>query len=172
MPDSDNLSQAFEHYRDASQRFEYFVLGVSVALVAYAGQTLPPQRIGLNAYTLEIIGILLIISAIVISFKRLEKLIFGLQINLHLIDSRESRGLLAKAFIEGGNRMASERGELWKPEDMKKQVDEYDKIIPDCEKTIAEVNVVAGRLYRWRNWLLICGFVALFFGRILEAYVN
>ena len=125
MADPQNSRQAFEHYRDASQRLEYFIVGISVALVAYAGQTLAPQRIGLNAYTLEVFGILLIISAIVISFKRLEKIIFGLQMNFHLIEYRDGRGLLAKTFIEGGNRIAPERGELWKPEDMKKQIEEY-----------------------------------------------
>jgi hypothetical protein len=170
MADGGNSRTAFEHYRDASQRFEYFILGISLALVAYAGQTLAPQRLGLNAYTLEVIGILVIISAIVISFKRLEKIISGLQMNFHLVDSREGRGLLAKAFIEGGNRIAPERGELWKPQDMKKQIEEYDKIIPECEKMIDEVNAIAAQLYRWRNWLLTCGFLALLFGRILEAY--
>jgi len=164
--------QAFEHYRDASQRFEYFVLGVSVALIAYAGQALIPRKIGVSAYTLEIIGILLIIVAVVISFKRLEKLIFGLQITVRLVDAQEHRALLAKVFIEGGNRHDLGRGELWKPGDMKQQIEEYDKIIPHYEKTIEEINVVAFRFYRWRNWLLICGFVTLFAGRILEPYLN
>src|SRR6266480_2363336 len=101
MAHNENYRQIFEHYRDASQRFEYFVLGVLVALVAYAGQALSPQKIGLNAYSLEIAGLLLIIAAIVLTFKRLEKLIFGLQIHLVLVESRERRGLLAKALIEG-----------------------------------------------------------------------
>src|SRR5205814_8399274 len=30
---------AYEHYRESEQRFEYFILGLSVALVAYVGQT-------------------------------------------------------------------------------------------------------------------------------------
>ena len=164
--------QAFEHYRDASQRFEYFILGVSVALIAYAGQALHPQKIGATAYAAEIMGILLIIAAVLISFKRLEKLIFGLQMTVRLVDSQEHQALLAKGFIEGGNRQDLGRGELWKPDDMKKQIDEYDKIIPDYEKTIEDVNVTAFRLYRWRNRLLMCGFGTLFVGRILEPYFN
>jgi hypothetical protein len=61
---TDGRTQAFENYRDASQRFEYFILGVSIALIAYASQALTLQRIGANAYTVEITGILLIIAAV------------------------------------------------------------------------------------------------------------
>ena len=165
-------TQAFEHYRDASQRFEYFILGVSIALIAYAGQALIPQKIGPNAYTVETSGILLVIAAVLISLKRLEKLICGLQITVRLVDSQDHRALLARAFIEGGDRSDFGRGELWKPDDMKKQIEEYDKIIPHYEKTIEEINVVVFRLYRLRNCLLVCGFLILFAGRILEAYLN
>src|SRR5215469_11170386 len=104
MSNNDDFCQASEHYRDASQRFEYFIVGVLVALVAYAGQTLRAQKLGLNAYTLQVIGILMILAAIVISFKRLEKLISALQINLLLLESRERRALYTKFLIEGGNR--------------------------------------------------------------------
>jgi hypothetical protein len=75
---TNSRTQAYEQYRDASQRFEYFILGVSIALIAYAGQALIPQKIGANAYTVEIVGILLIIAAVLISLKRLEKLISGM----------------------------------------------------------------------------------------------
>ena len=131
-------SQAFEHYRDASQRFEYFILGVSIALIAYAGQALPPQRIQANAYAIEVAGILLIICAVLIGLKRLEKLIVGLQINVRLSDCQDHRALLAKAFVDGHTKSDVARGELWKPDDMKTQIEEYDKIIPDYEKQIEE----------------------------------
>ena len=45
-------------------------------------------------------------------------------------------------------------------------------MIPECEKTIAEVNTSAAQLYRWRNRLLIWGFLVLLSGRILEAYLH
>lgn len=48
---TDRSILAYEHYREATQRFEYFILGVSGALCAYIGQHLSPQKIGLTAYT-------------------------------------------------------------------------------------------------------------------------
>ena len=39
---------AYEHAHEASQRFEYFILGVSTALCAYIGQTLSPQKLGFS----------------------------------------------------------------------------------------------------------------------------
>jgi hypothetical protein len=45
---------AFEHYRDAPQRFEYFLIGVLVALCAYVGQMISPQKLAFSPYTLEV----------------------------------------------------------------------------------------------------------------------
>jgi hypothetical protein len=68
---------AREAYREASQRFEYFILGVSVALVAYGGKTLETEKLGINPYTLEVAALLLFTASVVVGFKRIEKIIIG-----------------------------------------------------------------------------------------------
>ncbi len=68
-------AKAYDNYREASQRFEYFVLGLCVAVVAYAGQTLQPERFGSNSSTVEIGAILLLIACVALGLKRVEKII-------------------------------------------------------------------------------------------------
>jgi uncharacterized membrane protein YkvI len=85
----DYSTKAYENYREASQRFEYFVLGLCVAIVAYAGQTLQPQRFGLNSYTVEIGAILLLIACVALALKRVEKIISFHEANLKVLDSRQ-----------------------------------------------------------------------------------
>src|SRR2546430_4521178 len=121
-------AKAYDNYREASQRFEYFVLGLCVAVVAYAGQTLRPERFGLNSYTVEIGAILLLIACVALALKRVEKIISFHGANLNVLEFQARRSALAKSLLEGGNRVNHQTSELWQPEDMKKQIVEFDKI--------------------------------------------
>src|SRR5437016_14429043 len=148
-------AKAYDNYREASQRFEYFVLGLCVAVVAYAGQTLRPERFGLNSYIVEIGAILLLIACVALGLKRVEKIIAFHAANLRVLEFKERRSALAKFVLEGGSRVNPETSELWRPDDMKKQIAEFDKIIPGLEKSLSDLNDALVRLYSWRNWLLI-----------------
>jgi hypothetical protein len=55
----------FGYYREGLQRFEYFIVGISVALCAYVGLTLHPEKLTfLSVYTIEVVSLaLLILSA-------------------------------------------------------------------------------------------------------------
>jgi hypothetical protein len=62
--------------------------------------------------------------------------------------------------------------ELWRPEDMKKQIVEFDKIIPEFEKNLGDLNQELVRLYLWRNWLLISGLIGLVLSKVLAPYFH
>jgi hypothetical protein len=91
---------AFEHYREAEQRFEYFITGVSTALCAYVGQTLQPQKFGFNPYTLEVLSVGLIVASIVLSFIRIVNGIFLNQLNHDRLHNAEVRGELVLASLQ------------------------------------------------------------------------
>ena len=46
----------FGYYREGLQRFEYVIVGVSLALCGYVAQTLHPEKLTfLSAYTMEVV---------------------------------------------------------------------------------------------------------------------
>ncbi len=165
-------AKAYDNYREASQRFEYFVLGLCVAVVAYAGQTLQPERFGSNSSTVEIGAILLLIACVALGLKRVEKIIAFHVANLNVLEVKGRRSALARFVLEGGSRVNPETSELWLPDDMKKQIAEFDKIIPDLEKKLNNLNKALVRLYSWRNSLLILGLVGLVVSKVLAPYVH
>ena len=61
----DNRSLIESGYYQGLQRFEYFIVGVSLTLCAYIGYTLHPEKLTfLSAYTIEVVSLaLLILSA-------------------------------------------------------------------------------------------------------------
>jgi hypothetical protein len=66
MASDDRSLIEFGYYREGLQRFEYFIVGVSLTLCAYVGQTLHPEKLRLlSAYTIEVVSLaLLIVSAL------------------------------------------------------------------------------------------------------------
>ena len=165
-------AKTYDNYREASQRFEYFVLGLCVAVVAYAGQTLQPERFGLNSYTVEIGAILLLIACVALGLKRVERIIAFHGANLRVLEFKGRRSALAKFVLEGGSRVNPETSEPWRPDDMKKQIAEFDKIVPELEKNLGDLNQALVRLYSWRNWLLISGLIGLVASKILAPYFH
>jgi hypothetical protein len=160
---------AFEYYREGEQRFEYFITGISTALCAYVGQTLQPQRFGFNPYTLEIISLALLVASIILSFKRLELGVWLHSLNHNLLHMGEARGTLVsnpQGFI---NELT---GDVLTPEEINKRIAQINKDLPTVQKNIKTAQGKILKYYRWRNWLLLCGFVGLFVSKILPAYLH
>ena len=170
MSESEKRSiTAFEHYREGEQRFEYFITGVSTALCAYVGQTLQPQRFGFNPYTLEVLALALVVVSIILGFKRIEIRILLHGLNHNLLHMGEVRGTLVsqpQGFI---NELS---GEVLTADEIQKRIAAINKKLPIAQQKIKTAQDKILKYYRWRNWLLLCGFVGLFTSKILAPYAN
>jgi hypothetical protein len=62
----------FKSWRESTEKFDYFMLGVLGALCAYVAQGYKPARIGINSGTAELIALLLLVLAAVLGFRRIE----------------------------------------------------------------------------------------------------
>jgi hypothetical protein len=141
---------AFEHYREAQQRFEYFIVGVVVALCAYVGQTLAPEPLGLSPYTLEVLSVALLIVSAVVSFKRLESMALGALVNHEMLHFREKRGEFRKG-LEAGGFVDAISGYAWPRERLIEEIRKLDVLIPARTDQLKELQKKQLRLYRWRN---------------------
>src|SRR5262252_5152190 len=89
----DNRSLIESGYYRGLQHFEYFIVGVSLALCAYAGHTLHPQKLTfLSAYTIEVVSLALLILSAGVGLKRIESLVQISRLNGQLLDAIEKRG--------------------------------------------------------------------------------
>ncbi len=161
---------AFEHAREA-QRFEYFVLGVSVALCAYIGQTLKPQTLGLNPETLEIASLVLLVASVVIGFARLDQTVRTMKMNQNLLDLAEKRRRLVDA-LDGKPLRAAATGALFTQEDLLTMIPDHTAQIGAQEQEMKAVNAKQITLFWWRNALLGTGFLALMTAKVFAAYLS
>ena len=163
---------AFEHYREGEQRFEYFITGVSTALCAYVGQTLQSQKFGFNSYTLEVLSVGLVVASIVLGFKRIQDGIFINQLNSDRLHKAEVRGELVLSSRKGQPFINKQTGDVITPIEAQKQIAYIEQVLPVRNKQIKSLQAKVAKLYRWRNRLLLCGFIGLFVSKILPPYLH
>jgi hypothetical protein len=164
----------FRYYREGLQRFEYFIVGVSLALCAYVGQTLHPEKLTfLSAYTIEVVSLAMLILSAGVGLKRIESLGQISRLNGQLLDAIEKRGavMASKPNSEGlivvkypGRLLTSEAAATW--------VRGLNDKIQVLHHMIEKETIRAESLYKWRNRLLLIGFCGLVLSKVLTPYLR
>ena len=174
MASDDRSLIEFGYYREGLQRFEYFIVGVSLALCAYVGQTLHPEKLGLlSAYTIEVVSLALLVVSAVAGFKRIESLIQLSRLNAQQLNAKENQGELVKARPDAKGLIVNEvSGEAFDLQAAAKWNDQLTKKIKLLEELLKTERAKASRLYKWRNALLFVGFCGLVLSKILTPYLH
>src|SRR5215475_5954622 len=156
----DNRSLIESGYYQGLQRFEYFIVGVSLALCAYVGYTLHPEKLTfISAYTIEVVSLALLILSAGVGLKRIQSLVQISRLNGQLLDAIEKRGALmvAKPNAEGlvvmkypARILTSEAASNW--------VRELNDKIQVLHHMMEKETTRAEKLYKWRNRVLLIGF--------------
>jgi hypothetical protein len=167
---TDNHLKIFDSWREASQKFDYFVTGLIGALVAFIGQSFKPVPVGVNPGTLELASLLLLVISFWAGFKRIERNTENLRLTFErnrledqLIEMRTAKesGNIAIGMQTGKPLSDAERDKLI--ESIQGQYNAKHQLLIDFSNS-------AYRFYHWRNYLLIFGFVLLLVARVLKSY--
>lgn len=170
MP-TDRSDKAYEHWREASEKFDYFMTGLTGALVAYLGQALRPTRLGLNVPSLEVLAVATLVTSAVLGFKRIETNVTLLRGQAKRLYGEESRGALLEAAAKGAGLNVS-TGDVFTPRQLIERAEIHRKGVESLRVSLDEVAARSGTYYQWRNRTLLCGFALLAAARILPAYVK
>jgi hypothetical protein len=164
----------FGYYREGLQRFEYFVLGVTLALCAYVGQTLRPEKLALcSSYTVEVASLLLLVLSAIAGFKRIESLVQLSRLNAQALDAKEKRGEIIKAIPNAQGLIVNEvSGEALTIQAATNWKDQLKAKIDRLAKLLQKERTKASWLYTARNILLLIGFCGLVLSKILVPYLH
>ncbi len=167
---SERSDIVYGHLNEANQRFEYFVLGLSGALVSYSAQALKPHKLDWSAYSLEIFCLALLILSILVGFKMLELAIHCKRLNADALHLGETRGKLKAAYAKGGSALNEATGVVHTNQSLMEQIARLDQNIPKVQEALARFSAKGPKLYKIRNRLLGIGFLGLFIARVLTVY--
>lgn len=168
---TDRSDIVYEKWRESTERFDYFVLGVLGALCAYISQTYKAERIGVNPGTLELLALLVLVLAAIIGFRRIEAVNQSNLINHRILHSYERRGGLVEV-IQKGPGFNAQTGETYTPEYAKNKIAELSKKIALLQPELEDAQGRALKYYHLRNALTLTGFLMLLAAKLYSAYVE
>lgn len=158
-------------WRNSTEKFDYFVLGVLGALCAFISQTYKAERIGINPGTLELLALLVLVLGAVFGFRRIEAINQATLINHQILHSYEIRGGFVE-LIQKGPGFNAQTGETYTPAFAKIEIAKLNKKLEHLHPKIEEVQNRALRHYHRRNALTIIGFLMLLAAKLFSAYVK
>jgi len=168
MP-TERSDKVYETWRQAVEKFDYFILGITGALCAYISQVYKPAQIGLNPGTLELLALLLLVASAVAGFRRVESTIHVTSLNHRYLRAQEERGVLVSK--SGGHLINESTGDILSPDMVAHQIQVATEAIPRLRTQLESARNAAERSYGIRNGLLFVGFSALVAAKVWSAYV-
>jgi hypothetical protein len=167
---TERSDKVFDSWRQAAEKFDYFILGVTGALCAYISQVYKPARLGLNPDTLELLALILLVCSAIVGFRRIERSIEVTLLNHRLLRTNEERGaLVSKA--QSGPLVNESTGDILSPQMVQQHIQEISAAIPNLRIQAERASTAASRAYHLRNWLILIGFGALMYAKVWSAYV-
>lgn len=162
--------KVYKWWREADQRFDYFVAGLCAALAGYMGQSFHPGKLGWNPPTVETLSILCFVAALFCSLRRIESITRALLVNSKLLEAQETLKDLERD---------SEQEE---PGEIRQAIEHIDgnctrallrlkkREVGVHDAHLKEIQGKALRYYSIRNYLLVGGLLLLLTARIWQAY--
>jgi hypothetical protein len=165
---TERSDMAYGLWRDASDKFDYFITGATGALIAYVGQSIEPVRLGWNQQTVEWLALALLGVSMVFGLKRLESSISIYSVQHRRLYSEEVRAALAEAS-KSGSVINQKTGEVVSRQ---QAIEMHEAIVRAGREKGEELIDAALSRYHWRNGILMLGAITLVIARILTAYLG
>lgn len=156
---------AFEHYREAEQKFNYFITGLTVTLFAFLAKDFSPQALGRPEYA-EILALILLLMSIYFGFKRIDITILVFQLNHKYLDAQEKLDKLRSNF--DGSPLAI-NGKPTSPSEVLSIGEDLTLLSNGATDAIKRCQKRSKTYYDYRSLFLIWGFIAVVVARVLRA---
>ncbi len=156
---------------EGSEKFDYFVCGISGALFAYIGQQYTPHKIEFSLSLLEPLSLVFLLLSFYAGLKRIETVNKCTMVNHKILEAAESARNLADQLREAGESFCDPAdgrviGRIEMDRLRRRQVE----ISREWAARLAPVKRKALLEYRSRNRWLILGFSAIFLSKLAQPY--
>lgn len=163
-------NRAYEFWRDSAEKFNYFMAGLSTAVLGYLAPMLQPAKLGWNSTTLELVAMLTLVGAAFAAFKRIESTVHLQRVGVEKLKNLESVERLSTA-LQGGIPVAdSDTGEVMNVEKIGALLENRQTILEIARTVEKDIGKKAERWYAVRYYLLMLGFLLLLSARVWKAY--
>lgn len=160
--------EVFKEVSVSMQKFDYFVLGISIALFAYLGKDFIPVQLGLNVGTVQLVALTALFISIVFGYFRLQFDLTIKSLNFNVLSLSEKRGALTEALQMPGQKYNAETGDIIDIRSASLEVKIFKEIIDENNLVLKSKQKSAVWLSNLRDLFLSIGFLCL----LLTKYLN
>jgi len=161
----------WEHWRESSEKLDYFVLGISAALTAYLGQNLTVRSLGFDPATAELVSLMCLALSVLAGLDRLRSAVANLAAQTALLEEQERTGALETVLKKGGGRTVIDEvsGATCSVELAQARVNKGEAAIASLTGQVFKWRRRSERAYNWRDWLLAVGVILFAVAKVWAA---
>ena len=163
---SDNI---YHKWKESTEKFDYFMLGVLGALCAYLAQNYKPSQVGFNPGTLELLALLTLVLGAITGFRRIEATNLVALINHQCLYANERRGVMA-SVIQSGPAINTQTGQPYTLEFALGETERLTRLLEAQKPLLESAKAKAHGRYHLRNWLTLIGFLTVLAAKLASAY--
>jgi hypothetical protein len=167
---TERSDKVHSNWRESTEKFDYFILGIIAALCAFIGQGYKAAKLGINPNSLELIALLILVLAAIAGFRRIEQTLFVNLINYRVLQANEARGGMVAKLPEGRTILNEATGQTYTPNQAMQRISKLTESIQSFEPQMDMAKKAALRQYNLRNYLTLIGFLMLLGSRVWAAY--
>jgi hypothetical protein len=160
---------AYGHWLEASQKFDYFVVGGALALVSYLGSNNAASAIGWNPGTLQLASATVVLLSAACGLKKAQThlaLLGAMQRRLYL---HEMAGAHAQIALKGIPQLNEATGAIVSPQEAAAKADIFAAEAVEAKGVETKLATETERVADWRDRLLILGLLVLVAARWMAA---
>jgi hypothetical protein len=156
----------------ATEKYDYFICGVTGALFAYIAQTYSPQKIGINISSLEPLSLLLLVAAFFTGLMRIQHFNLIGRLNYAFLDATEKvQKIAAKLSSTTADTFHDEfSGEDFNRQTLLDRRQQYINKATEANVAIEENRRHLIRYGKARDVFLVLGFLTIFSAKVLQPY--
>ncbi|ENO3977382.1 hypothetical protein [Aeromonas veronii] len=165
---TDRSIEVFKEISVSMQNFDYFMLGISIALFAYLGKDFKPVQFGVNVGTIELISLTALFISITFGYFRIKCDLTIKALNFHVLDLGEKRGALTEALLTPGQKYNAKTGDIIDHKKASIEIEMFKEIIDENHLKLKSKQDRSVWLSMFRDLFLSVGFLSLLITKYLD----
>jgi hypothetical protein len=146
----------FQSSQEAQRKFDYFVTGLTGAVLSYLSQSYQPHRVGWNTESLTPIALIFLVGSFVLGFRRIEVSNHVAVLNHSFLFAGEQANK-AVEVLSGGIWIDKATGRAVPIAEAQLRLSSWTAIKDEAHEKMTKAADRSGQYYNWRNWLLYAG---------------
>lgn len=165
---SDHDLEVWKNWKQAQQKYDYFVIGLSAALFAYIGGKYSPEALSISQNSFELLALLSFFLSIASGIFRIENDLSIQATKIKQLNAQKKLKIVNQLVSTPGQIMNIDEGKEMSQEELLHKQDILRKFISSSDNDLEFFDNRCTRQFLVRNFSLLFGFLFLIISKFIS----